>query len=172
MSVGSKATKGEKSDDCSLLSLQDAAACLGISVRTLRRYRADGRIKLARIGRRFFCSLDQIQALQSSGGGVRRLSRRVYDPDESRMTVASWVIGWRALLDGVPLENAQRAGLHKALDAIFDSEGNTLLSECSIGSIRRSLRGTKVPEFAALLVFDDGVNVMHAVRRLRAVFAW
>jgi hypothetical protein len=38
--------------------------------------------------------------------------------------------------------------------------------------LRRSLRGTKIPEFKALLVFEDDVNVMHAMRRLRAVFAW
>lgn len=159
----------------SLLSIEQAARRTGLSVRTLRRYLAAGRLQATRIGRRLMCSEEAVQAAVVSGAAAQS-ARSLVDPSWEVRTVAEWMAGWEGysrLVSGPSRPLAPRLRYLQEVSRRFGSLEVRDYRLKHLGVVHREAVavGWSVDEIGMMLALDGEMRVIDCIRRTQAVFA-
>ena len=158
-----------------LLTIEEAADRAGLSVRTLRRYLADGRLQAVRVGRKIMCSASAVDAAVFSGVASQN-AKSMVDPSWEVRTVSEWMVEWERycrLIDSPSRPLAPRLRYLAGVTACF---GNLEVREYRLKHLAIVHReavagGWAVDEIAMMLAMDGEMSVIDCVRRTQATFA-
>ncbi len=158
-----------------LLSIPEAAGEAGVSVRTLRRYQAAGRLKVTRIAGRVYCSPASLAAVLTHGSSSAPLTAISHPHWESR-AVSDWMEAWRRQL--IPCGgSAQVQAARRAIIAAIDGDhGGLPVPSFRVRHLRESntrvaARGRSAPEVATLLTLPEATVVIEGWRLVLRLFA-
>jgi excisionase family DNA binding protein len=158
-----------------MLSIQDAAERTGLSVRTLRRYLADGRLDAVRIGRRLMCSASAVDAAVFSGVASQS-AKRMVDPAWELRPVAEWMGEWERYCRIIESPTRPLEPRLRYLEAVSKRFGSLEVREYRLKHLAIVHRdavagGWAIDEVAMMLAMDLKMSVIDCVRRTQAVFA-
>ncbi len=158
-----------------LLSIAEAADRSGLSVRTLRRYLADGRLQAVRVGRKVMCSASAVDAAVFSGIASQN-AKSMVDPSWEVRPVSEWMDEWERfcrLIDGPTRPLAPRLRYLAEVTKRFGSleVREYRLKHLAIVHRKAASDGWALDEVAMMLAMDGEMSVIDCVRRTQAVFA-
>ncbi len=158
-----------------MLSIQDAAERTGLSVRTLRRYLADGRLQAVRIGRRVMCSASAVDAAVFSGVASHS-AKRMVDPAWELQTVAEWMGEWERYCRIIESPSRPLEPRLRYLEQVTKRFGGLEVREYRLKHLAIVHRdavagGWAIDEVAMMLAMDLKMSVIDCVRRTQAVFS-
>lgn len=158
-----------------LLSIEQAAERVGLSVRTLRRYLADGRLQAVRVGRRLMCTPSAVDDAVFSGASGTA-ARSIVDPAWEFRTVSDWMKAWESYYRMI--ESAQRplAPRLRYNESVVKRFGSMRVRDYRIEHLAEVHReaaagGWVVHEVAMMLAMPPEMTVIDCVRRTQAAFA-
>lgn len=158
-----------------LLSIQEAADHVGLSVRTLRRYQATGRLAVVRVGRKVMCTRGAAEQA-ARDGGLELASRQMVDSRWEERPVRDWMAAWIDYTNLAP-QDLQPSGKYVAyMRTVTKRFGDLPVREYRLKHLRTvhedALKaGAEVPEVAMMLVLPDDLPVIDAVRQMQVRFS-
>jgi excisionase family DNA binding protein len=159
----------------SLLSIEQAAERVGLSVRTLRRYLADGRLQAVRIGRRLMCTPSAVDDAVINGA-ARPIARSVVDPVWELRSVSDWMKAWESYYRMTESAARPIARLLRYNEGVVKRFGSMRVRDYRIEHLaevhREALDGDwSIDEVAMMLAMPADMTVIDCVRRTQAAFA-
>lgn len=158
-----------------LLTIDQAAKRVGMSVRTLRRYLADGRLQAVRIGRRLMCTPSAVDdAVLGNAAGP--IARSIVDPVWEVRTVSEWMTAWEPYYratDSVERPVASRLRYNEVASERFGSMRvrDYLIEHLAEVHREAVAGGWALIEVGMLLAMPSDMTVIDCVRRTQAAFA-
>lgn len=158
-----------------LLTLAEVAAQLGLSVRTLRRYKANGRLKVVRVGRRLYCTLQDARNATTEGLSSVAASHMVDDGWRDR-TVREWLQMVRGFMGSIASSTRPLDGKLRYLEEITARFGDLKVSQYLLRHVAEVHRIAKAEgwwteDAEMLLVLPRELPVIDALREVQARFA-
>jgi len=158
-----------------LLTLAEAAAHLDLSVRTLRRYKANGRLKVVRVGRRLYCTLQDARNATTDGLSSVAASHMVDDGWSDR-TVREWLQMVRGFMGSIVSSTRPLDGKLRYLEEITTRFGDLKVSQYLLRHLEEVHRIAKaegwwLEDAEMLLVLPKEMPVIDALREVQARFA-
>lgn len=161
--------------DDELLTIQDAANHVGLSVRTLRRYQASGRLAVMRVGRKVMCTRAAVEQA-ARDGGLELASRRMVDPEWEDRTVREWMRAWVDYSNLAPQDVQPSPRYVQYMQKVAKRYGTLPVRQYLLRHLRTIHEdavksGEDVPEVAMMLVLPDELPVIDAVRQMQVRFS-
>ncbi len=166
--------RGEGSDD-RLLTIAEASAWCGLSVRTLWRYRRDGRLAVVKVGRRVMCTRESVERALLEVEQAS-LAQAITDESWATRTVAEWAAAWRRYFDLIDSPIRPAAPRHRYADGMIERFGELPVREYRLSHLA-SLHEDAVREayavddVAMLLMLPADWPVIEAVREMQTRFS-
>jgi excisionase family DNA binding protein len=159
----------------SLLTIDQAAERVGLSVRTLRRYLADGRLQAVRIGRRLMCTPSAVDdAVLGNAAGP--IARSIVDPAWEVRTVSEWMTAWEPYYRVTDSAERPVASRLRYNDGVVKRFGSMRVRDYRIEHLAEVHRealagGWAIIEVGMMLAMPSDMTVIDCVRRTQAAFA-
>ena len=159
----------------SLLTIDQAAERVGLSVRTLRRYLADGRLQAVRIGRRLMCTPKAVDDAVINGA-ARPIARSVVDPVWEFRAVSEWMTAWESYYRMTESPERPITKLLRYNDGVVKRFGSMRVRDYRIEHLAEVHRealagGWAIIEVGMMLAMPSDMTVIDCVRRTQAAFA-
>jgi excisionase family DNA binding protein len=158
-----------------LLSIAEAAERVGLSVRTLRRYLADGRLKAVRVGRRLMCTPEAVNDAVFSGA-AGTAARSMVDPSWEVCTVAEWMRAWEPYFQMIESPERPVSPRLRYCEGVVRRFGSLKVSKYRLEHLAEVHReavagGWAIDEVAMMLAMPSEMTVIDCVRRTQASFS-
>ncbi|MHC4834187.1 MAG: helix-turn-helix domain-containing protein [Planctomycetota bacterium] len=167
--------QGRALPDDELMTLDEAAEHVGLSVRTLRRYQSSGRLAVMRVGRRIMCTREAVeQAVRD--GGLELASRRMADASWDDRPVREWMGAWIDYTNLAPQDTQPPERYVRYMTAASEQYGDLPVREYRLEHLKgihdaAVEGGYDVPEVAMMLVLPHHLPVIEAVRQMQVRFS-
>lgn len=158
-----------------LLTIPEAAAEFKLSTRTLRRYLASGRLKSVRVGRRVYCTRQDVRNAAVDGLASVEANHMVDDAWRER-TVREWLQMVRGFMGSIVSSTRPIDARARYLEEITARFGDLKVSEYRLRHVEEVHRIAKsqgwwLEDAEMLLVLPKELPVIDALREVQARFA-
>lgn len=156
-----------------LMTLEQAAVKVGVSVRTLARYRKSGALEVVKVGRRVLCTVEAIQRAMVRRS-LQQIWREILDPGREVESLRSWLTDVQALAEKSPQYEAP--ALHERYVAeVCRRFPNHTVGEYTIADLSTVVTalesgGVQLESARYVLTYPPSAKVIDALRALHERF--
>ena len=158
-----------------LITIEEAARHVGLSVRTLRRYQSSGRLAVVKVGRNVMCTRAAAERATRSGG-LELAYQRLVEPEWDSRAVREWMAAWADYVRMVPPEGRSPEFSSRYVEMVADRFGELPVRSYllkHLGEVHKEAKdgGFDVLEVGMMLALPEDTPVIDAVRHMQFRFA-
>lgn len=164
---------GQVPTERGLMTLEQAAVKVGVSVRTLARYRKSGALEVVKVGRRVLCTVEAIQRAMVRRS-LQQIWREILDPGREIEPLRAWLTDVQTLAEKSP--QYESPSLHERYVAeVCQRFPNHTVGEytvANLASVVSSLEsgGVHLESARYMLTYPPSAKVIDALRALHERF--